>query len=63
MFRLGRDGSIQCLSSAQNLSEEMTRSVMLAFERGTPFGSIPSEAACLTELTVTANFSNPVKMR
>ncbi len=60
-FGLRLDGSIQCLSLASDLREDIARSVVAAFQRGTPFSRVPSEAACLTKLPITATFSNPVE--
>lgn len=60
-FRFGLDGSIQCLSLTSGLREDIARSVVAAVQRGTPFSRVPSEAACLVELPVTATFSNPLE--
>lgn len=60
-FRLRLDGSIQCLSLASDRNEAVSRSAVAAVQRGTPFSPVPPEAACLTELPVTATFSNPLE--
>ncbi len=58
-FRLGLDGSIQCLSLSPHPNEVLARSVVSALQRVTPFPPVPSEAACLGKLPVLATFSNP----
>jgi hypothetical protein len=58
-FRLGLDGSVQCLSLSPNPDKALAQSVVSALQRVTPFPPVPSEAACLGRLPVLATFSNP----
>jgi len=60
-FRLRLDGSIQCLSLSSDPKEALARSVVSAVQRVTPFTRLPSQAVCLAELPVVANFSNPLE--
>ena len=62
-FRLRSDGSVQCLLLAPGSEKRLSRSVLSALQRVTPFAPPPPEAVCLTELPIIATFSNPAAKR
>jgi hypothetical protein len=59
-FWLRPDGSFQCLSLSPGAEEDVAESVLSALERSLPLPPLPSGAACLGEVVVTAAFSNPL---
>lgn len=58
-FGLRADGSIRCLSLSPDSDEKIARSIVAALQRVVPLDPLPEEAACLGDLTVVADFSNP----
>ena len=59
-FQLREDGSLECLSTSPAGEERLRESIISAFQRAVPFAEVPRESVCLTELPVTATFSNPL---
>jgi hypothetical protein len=58
-FRLGPDGTVQCMSLNLDSESALARSILSAVRDATPFDPLSSEVACLLQHPIVASFSNP----
>jgi hypothetical protein len=58
-LRIDRAGRVQCLSLSPDSERNLARSVVEAVHRVATYGPVPEGASCLTDVPITAIFSNP----